>query len=261
MDAEQYESTIVVSLTDADFKDMLVTLKQSSKSRWQNYELRDYIGIFNSTDSLNSSFMKKEIQTCLRVVAPKLISYCVSLGLSWPKHRIVELFDRVVRKQIHKENPTNRNTRFNVKPLSKLCQRVISSLSKSTLNVVFAEHLFPMRLSRWRADNPFKENILVQGLNYSLNWYCKPEYIADRFQTLFCLLDPHHIFTNARVKCCSSGVKDRGINKEAWVRTAKDGKTIQSIAHVEDLVDRQSDSFARATFSQEVEDDMRNNGF
>lgn len=191
---------------------MLDTLKQSSKSRWQNYELRDFIGKFNSTDSLNSSFMKKEIQTCLRVVAPKLKSYGVSLGLSWPKYRIVELFDRVVRKQIHKENPTNRNTRFNVKPLSKLCQRVIASLSKSTLNAVFAEHLFSMRLSRWRADNPFKENILVQGLNCSMNWYCKPEYIADRFQTLFCLLDPHHLFTNARVKCCSSGVIDVILN-------------------------------------------------
>jgi hypothetical protein len=80
MDAEQYESTVdsepsssVVSLTDADFKDMLDTLKQSSKSRWQNYELRDFIGKFNSTDSLNSSFMKKEIQKCLRVaITPEL---------------------------------------------------------------------------------------------------------------------------------------------------------------------------------------------
>lgn len=200
--------------------------------------------------------MKKEIQTSLRVVAPKLKSYGVSLGLSWPKYRIVELFDRVVRKQIHKENPTKRNTRFNIKYLSKLCQRVISSLSKPTLNAVFAEHLFPRRLSRWRVDNAFKDNILVQGLDCSMNWYCKPEYIADRFQTLFYLLEPHHLFMNARVKCCSSG-----INKETWARTAKDGKTIISIAYVENLVDRQSVSFARTTFSEEVEDDMRNNGF
>ena len=96
----------------------------------------------------------------------------------------------------------------------------------------------------------------------------------------FTILYPHHLFTNARTKCCSSGIPDRGLHKEAWVRVAKGGKAglnialVEDLVHrqsdlfaranfsqkVEDLVDRQSDLFARATFSQKVEDNMKENG-
>ena len=62
------------------------------------------------------------------------------------------------------------------------------------------------------------------------------------------------------VQCCSSGIPERGLQKEAWVRAAKGGKAGLNIALVEDLVDRQSDTFAHATFSQKVEENMKENG-
>ena len=83
---------------------------------------------------------------------------------------------------------------------------------------------------------------------YTINWYCKPEIIPERYQHLFALLDPHHLFTNSRIKCCNSGIPEREINKEAWLKVAKEGNAGLNRALVEDLVDRQSDSFARATF-------------
>ena len=75
----------------------------------------------------------------------------------------------------------------------------------------------------------------------------------------FTILDQHHLFTNARSKCCSSGIPERGLQKEAWVRAAKGGKAGLNIALV-DLVDRQSDTFAHATFLQKVEENMKENG-
>ena len=146
-----------------------------------------------------------------------------------------------------------------VKSLKTLCQKVVSSLPKTVLNAVYAEHIFPSRLQSWRSHNPFVDGMSIS--QYTINWYCKPEHISERYQYLFALLDPHHLFTNCRVKCCNSGIPERGIKKEAWLKVAKDGRAGLNIALVEDLVDRQSDSFARATFSEAVETALTENGF
>ena len=55
-------------------------------------------------------------------------------------------------------------------------------------------------------------------------------------------------------------MQERGISKNAGVQVAKDGKGGLSIALVEDLVDRQSDAFAKATFSCKVEEKMIEKG-
>ena len=106
--------------------------------------------------------------------------------------------------------------------------------------------------------------IFIDGMrisDYTLNCYCKSEHISERSQYLFALLDPHHLSTNGRVKCCNSGIPERGISKEAWSKVAKDGNAGLNRALVDDLVDRQSDSFARTTFSESVEKAMKENGF
>ena len=55
-------------------------------------------------------------------------------------------------------------------------------------------------------------------------------------------------------------MQERGISKDAGVQIAKDGKAGLSIALVEDLVDRQSDAFTKATFSSKVEEKMLERG-
>ena len=76
------------------------------------------------------------------------------------------------------------------------------------------------------------------------------------------IVDSHHILTNLRVKCCTSGIKHKGIYPEAWLQVAKDARNNNAgltLAHVQDLMDKQSNEFARLTFSEEVEEIMREN--
>ena len=100
----------------------------------------------------------------------------------------------------------------------------------------------------------------IEGIEQPIIWYSMPEYIPSRYMYQFTILDPHHLFTNSRTKCCSCGIPERGLQKEAWVRAAKGGKAGLNIALVEDLVDRQSDAIAHATFSQKVEENIKENG-
>lgn len=66
-------------------------------------------------------------------------------------------------------------------------------------------------------------------------------------------MDVHHLITNCRIKACKDGFPERHIRKQAWLAVAKENKTRLKIAHVEDLLDKQSDSIARETFSKDVE--------
>ena len=134
------------------------------------------------------------------------------------------------------------------KSLKKLCQHAESSLPKTVLNIIYAEYIFPERLQEWRSCNPFVDIFRISGVHQSIIWYCKPEYIAERFMQQFAFIDPHHLLTNAGVKCCKTGIAGRKLFKEAWIRVARDSNTTLNIALVEDLVVRQSDEFAKTTF-------------
>ena len=61
-----------------------------------------------------------------------------------------------------------------------------------------------------------------------IKWYSMPEYVPDKFTYQFSFLDCHHLFVNARVKCCSSGIIERGIKKEAWLKVAKNSASSTS---------------------------------
>ncbi|VDI01697.1 Hypothetical predicted protein [Mytilus galloprovincialis] len=255
--------TSTYTFTENDYSDMLSKLKDSKDNkRWKDCDVEVFKTKFKSVDCIKASFLKREVHTCLKAIAKTLRENSVVFALSWPKYRIVELFDLIAKQQyVCIKVSSSHKPKLSVKSLARLCQKTVSTISKPTLSAIFAEHIFPERLREWRTDNPFQDGSIISGLNDCVNWYCKPVYISESFQTLFHLLDPHHIFTNARVKCCSSGITERAISKEAWVTVAKAGNTKLSLAHVEDLVDRQSDAFAHTTFSAEVEQEMIINGF
>ena len=109
---------------------------------------------------------------------------------------------------------------MSVKSLIKLCQPVIASIPKSLLNAIYAEHTFPDKLAEWKQENPFMDHSNIEGIEQPIIWYSMQEYIPSRFMCQFTILDPHHLFTNARTKFCSSGIPERGFQKEARVRAA-----------------------------------------
>ena len=95
----------------------------------------------------------------------------------------------------------------------------------------------------------------------TLIWFSKPEYFEQTYSYIFSFLDLHHLITNCRVKVCKDGFVERGISKQAWIAVARDNSTNLRISHVEDLVDKQSDSIARETFSKDVELCMKRKGY
>ena len=246
-------------LNDDDYSGMLRNLSESEPDKhWKDITLPDLKANFQTIDTLNRSFNKKEIQICIRCISAKLKENEIKHGLSWPKYKITQFTLQTGVRPFEKAKELR--GRLSVKSLRKLCQSVVTSLPKSILNAIYAEHIFPDKLAEWNQENPFIDNSIIEGIEQPITWYSRPEYIPSRFMYQFTVLDPHHLFTNARAKCCSSGIPDRGLQKEAWIRETKGGKAGLNIALVEDLVDRQSDSFARATFSQKVEENMIENG-
>ncbi|CAG2242669.1 unnamed protein product [Mytilus edulis] len=148
--------------------------------------------------------------------------------------------------------------------LKTLCLMSISKFPKDVLNIVYAEHIYPTEELKWRNNMPFAQSTHIEGLNTNIQWYSKPEYVSNRFMHLFSLLDCHHLLTNARIKCCSTGIVEAGIHSNAWSKvarqTSKDGKEIISSALVDDLIDKQRNVYAQKTFSNEVETAMTENG-
>ncbi|VDI45653.1 Hypothetical predicted protein [Mytilus galloprovincialis] len=137
-----------------------------------------------------------------------------------------------------------------------MCIIEIDKFPKHILNIIYAEHIFPGRFNDWQQHSPFAKKTLISGIEQAVTWYSMPEYIPERYMYQFNLLDCHHLFVNARVKCCSTGIDACGIKKEAWIKVAKNSNVNGcglSLALVEDLVDKQSNGFAQKTFSEDVE--------
>ncbi|KAL5016421.1 hypothetical protein ScPMuIL_006010 [Solemya velum] len=148
------------------------------------------------------------------------------------------------------------------KSLRLLCKAVISTrYSKAVLNVIIATHVFPHRYQEWCDRALIPNNIKLEGCEGPSYWYSQP--VAEDGQVVFHFLDNEHLLTNMRTKCCTTGMKAAGIDRQAWVKVAKENrqnKTGLTLAHVEDLIDKQSCAYALTTFSEKVEAEMRKNG-
>ena len=72
------------------------------------------------------------------------------------------------------------------------------------------------------------------------------------------ILYAHHQITNARYLVCTKGIPQAGIDKNAWHKVAKDPENRTSLSRpmVEDMIVRQNRSFAAATLSADLENNM-----
>ena len=138
------------------------------------------------------------------------------------------------------------------------------SCPKSILNAIYAQQIFQSHFTVWNTDSPFAETVKVGSTNDPEYWYAQPEWLTETQSFLFNMLDVTHLFSNARCTCCSKGIEAAGISKTAWLEVSKhekDNKTGLNLAMVKDLIDRQSNAFARTTFSEKVEKEMIRLGF
>ncbi|CAG2217682.1 unnamed protein product [Mytilus edulis] len=259
-DNHSNNSEDVFCLNENDYQTILdhLRLDKSLKIR-EKLDQNSLKKLFLNPSAMSAVFNKKTILACLKSIACKLKDKKIHFLISWPKYKITEFLNHIAVGIEVKKVATSR--RKNVLSLQKLCEKVIRTFSKDILNIVDAEYAFPLEKQKWILDMPFEDNLEICGLTKQINWFSKPEYSRETSSFKFFLLDCHHILTNARIKCCKTGIPEAGIHRQAWMKlTTSEHGNILSKALVEDLVDCQSNSFAQQTFSQKVEDAMRLNG-
>ena len=79
-------------LNDDDYSGMLRNLSECEPDKhWKDITLSDFKANFQTIDTLNRTFNKKEIQICIRCISAKLKEKKIKHGLSCPKYKIIQL--------------------------------------------------------------------------------------------------------------------------------------------------------------------------
>jgi hypothetical protein len=247
-----------------DFRHMKTNLEKLSHQKWEKISVEELMAKFSNTKHLNTLIMK-ELKECLRTIATKLKQAQIPYLLSWRKEEMVTFMHCLMTNDLSSLKKARRRgkTEGPYRPLAlrTMCCRVVDKFPKSVLNVVMAEHLAHEKMKQWKQTGPFGEQSYIEG-HGPVRWFTKPD-CSPEMGTIFHMLDTHHLFVNARVKVCSSGMPQRGISRTAWAKVAErsaENKTGLNLALVDDLVDKQRKEFAQTTFSAAVEKEMRQNG-
>lgn len=275
MEAEDNTDVVPVSLLTAtnindryvsslDMTKLLQTLKESKQRtpKFTNMAEKDFESLLQTTDSIDSKMTKNDVVLCLDTLITLKADLKMHFCRSWVKRRLVELLHMtVIATSLPTFEPTKKNKIRRIPDtLVSLCRKKIRKFPKSVLNAVVSEHVFDDEYRAWQKSSPFAAEMNIDGTD-SIIWFSKQEYNEQTLSYVFSFLDLHHLITNCRVKVCKDGFVERGISKQAWIAVARDNSTNLRISHVEDLVDKQSDSIARETFSKDVELCMKRKGY
>ena len=150
--------------------------------------------------------------------------------------------------------------------VKSLRQLAIMKLKK----LLYAVNIWPDAMVNYEESAYFKSHqpwtIETDDFSFQIpQWYSQP--IMFNNHPLQIILDPHHIYVNNRVRCCTTGMPGMGIKQQAWLRVTEqeqtrdaDKKTGLSLELVVELRDKQRNAFAATTFSEKVELAMTENG-
>jgi hypothetical protein len=253
-----------LSQVDSTELDILITKllvhTPSHKRRKWSYNKIDLENILKSCSEIEEKFTKNEIMLCIGAFTDQRKEFTSwRYSHSWNKKKLATALNHIYTGEVPAGVVLPRNR--TAQTLRKLCQKVIGTFSKGTLDVIYATHIYSSCLQEWQQSSTIKNTVKITGTNDPEYWYSHPGFNKTVDRILFTVFDSHHILTDARCKVCSTGIPKAGVSKEAWVEVAKDNNTALNRAMVEDLIDRQSDFFACKTFSLEVETAMLEKGY
>lgn len=196
-----------VDMTDActaDFKTLretLISLNNGERSKfWSECSEESFSKCF-----INASTIKK----CFRVDELKLIAKTSQKLL---KHQLVA----IVSAKFGDGSTVDGNLR-SPKSLKAITEKHIRSWSVDAVNVAYAQIIFPEKFKEWNEGNQFQGScnlVTDNGRVFHISqWYAQP-CVAEN-QLIQPIIDPHHIFVNNRVRCCSKSMSEMNIRKEA----------------------------------------------
>ena len=254
---------------NVEFDIILEALRENSindkSAKWNNTSSSALKEFLANAETIKSAFTSKELQIMITCIQENICSEQVisktKYNKSTPKFKLVNLVSEIMGDK----SKVKHMRRCKVKKLRHIIRDYINrNFSKTATNIIVATNEFHQkRVPAWRHRSLFGTEAIIGHHEDPYYWYSQPEYEENLDQTIYALLDCHHLFVNARTTICSRGLPQLGIHKEAWLEVAKDSKENQtglSYAMVADLIDRQSNAYAQKTFSEAVEVEMRKNG-
>lgn len=233
---------------------------RKKNDKWKNVTFEEFKDMMKSGASITNSFTRVELLECIRPMVTILRKNNIQCKLSWPKHQLVNMLSMlcgdgsmVEKKLRHKSSPPS---------LRNIIQKQLAKCSKETLAILHAESTFPEVYNAWQQKSPYCDETTIDGFPETyIVWFSQPEINWSLELVQFHVLDTEHIMTNLRSKICTAGLP--GYSRLAWVKVAqanRENGTGLSLAMVDDMIDKQNEAFARATFSLKVENVMRTNG-
>ena len=127
---------------------------------------------------------------------------------------------------------------------------------KFLLSVCYASFLFQERIQEWKQQSSVSFKMKVS--DEPINWF----YILDRHpetgDVLVSTVDHHHLFIRLRMALVRGTLTTVSVSR--FVDVANAGSTPLTRGIIVDGLEPQSEDFARITFSQQVEDKLRQNG-
>ena len=257
MDKDMLDKTPV---PDEVYKQILNSFKSHQKKsvakRWENKDINDV-----KTTIGNSLYLKKlthdEINVVMEATIPQQKNVGIIIRKSWKIQEKCNGISRVIGDGLVIEEERKIKHMLSLKEFATRKIRK-NRVSKNLLNIIYAVLKFPEAFREWSLASPFTGDIGIQDIG-TIEWFSYPEYSSERQKLEPKCVDAHHLLVNLRVKVCKDGL--RGIRKKAWHDVAERDRNVISKALVFDLIDKQNNSFAQRTFSNEVESSMRVLGY
>ena len=248
-------------LNDDDLKLMHTVLQGDERAnklgKW-NMNFAEFKTKFSDAKTIKQSFYGYELQMCLRPFIGKMKSHGTKIGLSSSKHMLVNAFSNAVGDGSTIQ-PVIR-VRRTVTPLSTLARTALRNLPKD-LNLIIAENNFPILLHEWYAQHPLGTYIDIESVDCSgqPSWYSRPKKKDEVDHYMFMILDAYHQICGVRRLVCSNGIPAADFRSSCLLKVAEESEHNGcgcglTIAHVRDLIDKQSIANAVLTFSEKVEE-------
>ena len=144
--------------------------------------------------------------------------------------------------------------------LQSTCLKVLQNpkkYSKLALMVSYSSFLFVDRLRDWKNEAPVSFDCTVGDIG-PIDWFYVLDTHPDTGDLLVSTVDHHHLFIRVRMALVRG--KLTGVSVSEFVTVAESGSTLLTRAIIVDGLEQQSEDFARITFSEEVEEQLRKNG-
>ena len=219
---------------------------------WESCLLDDIKHRLSTAEMVHKSFVVKELEVLIKLARPVHAQ-------RMKKHDLVNI--------VAEYYGDHSKLRVNISPssLKSITVKYIRSWPIEAINVAYAQLHFLEEFSQWEYGNDFQGSWTLctnSGTVYNIpQWYAHSANENER------RVDTTHYWSPSRLRkqqrCCSAGRTGMGLSSKAWLKVAehnKENKTGLSEELVKELRDKQSNAYAKTTFSQEVQDEMTKSG-